>query len=242
MEMPWEDLELLKKEASEFGIGLDENQLQRFALFYDRLSEKNKVMNLTAITEPGDVVIKHFLDSLSIVKSIDMKNISTIIDMGTGAGFPGIPLRIAFPEIDYTLIDSLNKRLCFIQDFIDECNLDHIRTVHGRAEDLARDRKYRERYDLCVSRAVANLSVLAEYCLPFVKKGGCFAAYKTEQVEKEAADAGHALKLLGGEIERTEHFTLGPEKLPRAIIVIRKVRETPGKYPRKAGTPQKEPL
>jgi len=237
-----EQIELLKSGAKELGIELSVRQLQEFSLFYDMLIEKNKVMNLTAITEPRDVVIKHFLDSLSLVKAIKPEQGMKILDLGTGAGFPGIPLRIAFPETNYVLADSLNKRLNFINEYIEKYRFDNIVTVHGRAEDLSRQKEYRESFDLCVSRAVANLSTLSEYCLPFVKTNGMFAAYKSEDIEEEVKNAGSALKILGGKLEKVTHFTLGPDKLQRTIVLIKKVRETPVKYPRKAGTPSKEPL
>ena len=237
-----EQEELLRSGAKELGIDLSDQQIKEFSLFYDMLIEKNKVMNLTAITEPRDVVIKHFLDSLSLVKAVQPAAGMKILDLGTGAGFPGIPLEIAFPEAEYVLADSLNKRLNFINEYIEKCQYKNISTVHGRAEDLARRKEYREDFDLCVSRAVANLSTLSEYCLPFVRVGGIFAAYKSENIDGEIKEAESALKTLGGEIENVNRFALGPDKLPRTIILVKKVKTTPHRYPRKAGTPSRDPL
>ena len=204
--------------------------------------EWNKVMNLTGITEYQEVVEKHFLDSLSIVKVMDMDQAERVIDIGTGAGFPGIPLKIAFPKLDIVLLDSLNKRIRFLDHVIEELGLEGIRTIHGRAEDYARDGKYRERFDLCVSRAVANLSSLSEYCLPYVKVGGRFVSYKSGDIEEEVNDASKAIALLGGKKERIEKFQLPDTDIQRSFVVIGKTKNTQKRYPRKAGMPTKEPL
>lgn len=233
---------LLKKAGQEIGITFSEVQIHQFLDYYECLVEKNKVMNLTAITEYEEVVLKHFIDSLSIVKAIDMKKCKKVIDIGTGAGFPGIPLKIAFPELELVLLDSLNKRVLFLKETIDKLGLTGITAVHARAEDAARKETYRESFDLCVSRAVANLSSLSEYCLPFVAKGGLFVSYKASDVEEEVKEVKHALYLLGGKMKEKIEFVLPSSDIGRSFIIIEKVKTTPLKYPRKAGLPSKEPL
>ncbi len=222
------------------GITLSDKQLQQFITYYEMLVEKNKVMNLTAITDFDEVLEKHFEDSLSLIQAVDLRKPQTVIDLGTGAGFPGIPLKIAFPELQITLADSLNKRILFLDDVIQKLGLEGIETVHGRAEDLARNVKFREQFDLCVSRAVANLSTLSEYCLPFVKLGGKFVSYKAGECDEEVAASKSSVFLLGGRIADVKKFNLGESK--RAFVIIDKVGGTPKKYPRKAGTPSKDPL
>lgn len=227
-------------ELAGLGISLSDKQLEQFLMYYELLIEKNKVMNLTAITDFEEVLVKHFLDSLSIIRVMDLSKTLSVMDMGTGAGFPGIPLKIVFPNLEVTLSDSLNKRILFLQDVIESLQLEGIRAVHGRAEDLARNSDFREKYDLCVSRAVANLSTLSEYCLPFVKIGGKFISYKSGSSEEEVRDAKSAVFLLGGKISSIDKFSLGDSS--RSFIVIDKNNGTPKKYPRKAGTPSKNPL
>ncbi len=227
-------------ELKKISVELTEKQLEQFRVYYEMLVEKNKVMNLTGITEWDEVLEKHFLDSISLIRVCDLRRNISIMDMGTGAGFPGIPLKIAFPEVQVTLADSLNKRVLFLQEVIDALGLENIEAVHGRAEDLARDKKYREQYDLSVSRAVANLSTLTEYCLPFVKLGGQFVSYKSGEIDEEVAGAKSAVFLLGGKIKEVVKFELGESG--RSFIVIDKVKGTPKTYPRKAGTPSKKPL
>ena len=222
------------------GIALNEQQIQQFLCYYEMLVEKNTVMNLTAITEFDEVIEKHFLDSISLIKAIDLSKKQSVIDLGTGAGFPGIPLKIAFPELEVTLVDSLNKRILFLQDVIENLGLKNIRAVHDRAEIIAKSPDYREKFDLCVSRAVANLSTLSEYCIPFVKVGGHFVSYKSGEVDEEVAAAQHAIELLGGKTKDIIRFDLGDAK--RTFVVIQKEKATKKKYPRKAGTPSKEPL
>ena len=222
------------------GIALSNLQIQHFITYYEMLVEKNKVMNLTAITDFDEVIEKHFEDSLSLIQAVDLRKSQTVIDLGTGAGFPGIPLKIAFPELQITLADSLNKRILFLNDVIQKLELERIETVHGRAEDLAKNAKYREQFDLCVSRAVANLSTLSEYCLPFVKIGGKFVSYKAGECDEEVIASQSSVFLLGGKISDVKKFELGESK--RAFVIIDKVSGTPKKYPRKAGTPSKDPL
>ena len=238
------DFSQFEKDLLFFNLKLDNRQKKQFALFYDLLKEWNSFMNLTAITEWDDVLKKHFLDSLSIVRAVNDICFSewTVIDVGTGAGFPGIPLKIVFPELHLTLLDSLQKRLHFLDAVIEKLDLKDVQTVHGRAEDLARTAGMREQYDLCVSRAVANLSTLSELCLPFVKQGGAFVSYKAEKSGQEAEAAAGAFQLLGGSLESGCTFSLPDSSLTRTLFVIRKKKKTPEKYPRKAGIPGKQPL
>lgn len=234
------NLENFLKGLEELHIQLAEEQIQQFIKYYEMLVEKNKVMNLTAITEFDEVIEKHFLDSLSLIKVYDLKKDISVLDMGTGAGFPGIPLKIAFPGLKVTLADSLNKRILFLQEVIDELHLENIEAVHARAEELGKNKTYREMYDLVVSRAVANLSSLEEYCVPFVKIGGNFISYKSGEIEEEVANAKNATFLLGGKVKDVYKFDLYEQK--RSFVIIEKVKGTPKTYPRKAGTPTKTPL
>ena len=221
-------------------LELTEKQIEQFLKYYEMLIEKNKVMNLTAITEYDEVIEKHFLDSISLCQVYDLSKPVKILDMGIGAGFPGVPLKIAFPEIEITLADSLNKRIKFLDEVIAELGLEKVTTVHARAEELARNKEHRENYDLLVSRAVANLSTLGEYCIPFVKIGGNFISYKSGEVDEEVNAASKAIKILGGEIKDVYKFDLADQK--RSFVTIEKTKTTPKTYPRKAGTPSKEPL
>lgn len=227
---------------NKLGITLTSRQKEQFDRYYELLVEWNKVMNLTGITDYDEVNLKHFTDSLTIVRVEDMSKISTFIDIGTGAGFPGIPIKIVFPHIKVVLLDSLNKRLKFLDTVIDELSLESVETLHGRAEDHARDTKYREKFDLSVSRAVANLSTLTEYCLPFVKKNGTFISYKSGASDDEIRQAEKAVDILGGKIVKIDKFMLPDTNMGRALVQIKKIKNTPGKYPRKAGVPGKEPL
>lgn len=235
-------MEGLKKKAEDLGILLNEKQLSQFQTYYEMLIEKNKVMNLTAITEWDEVVDKHFIDSISLIKAADLEGGKKLLDLGCGAGFPGIPLKIVFPELKITLLDSLNKRILFLQDVISELGLTDIEALHGRAEDYARKAEYREQYDYCVSRAVANLTTLSEYCLPYVKKGGQFISYKSGKVKEELKEVKKAMFLLGGKVEDVITFTLPDTEIERIFVTVQKEKHTPKKYPRKAGLPGKEPL
>lgn len=237
----------LKTFCNENNYPISEKQLAQFETYYEMLIEKNKVMNLTAITEKEDVVLKHFIDSVSMVFSVtkvdglkDKK--LKLIDVGTGAGFPGIPLKILFPDLDVVLLDSLNKRVNFLNEVILSLGLKDIKAIHSRAEEGGRNKELRDHFDIAVSRAVANLPVLLEYTLPFVKKGGYFISYKSGEVEEEIANSSHALKCLSGKIVEDSRITLPDSNIKRSFIVVKKEAPTPKAYPRKAGTAKKEPL
>ncbi len=233
----------LKEEVGQIGIELTDYQIDQFYDYYELLIHWNSMVNLTAITQMEEVVTKHFVDSLTLKKiivDIDQKPLK-LIDVGTGAGFPGIPLKIVFPELEVTLLDSLNKRVKFLNEVIENLQLKGITAVHGRAEDMGRDKVSRETYDLCVSRAVANLATLSEYCMPFVKTGGYFIPYKSGKLEEELENGKGAVRKLNGEIEDILTFTL-PNADERCLVKIRKTGIMSKKYPRKAGMPSKEPL
>lgn len=231
-----------KDMLSELDIQVTDQMLVQFDKYYEMLVEWNKVMNLTSIVDYNEVLCKHFIDSLSIVRAVQMDKISSIIDIGTGAGFPGIPIKIVFPHVKVTLLDSLNKRVKFLNAVINELELKNITAIHGRAEDFAKQTNYRESYGLCVSRAVANLSTLSEYCLPYTTVGGYFVSYKSGEVEEELNQSRHAVKILGGSVQDTIKFQLPGTDINRSFVIIKKEKETPKKYPRKAGMPAKEPL
>lgn len=230
------------KDLGQLNIFLTDLQIEQFLVYYEMLVEWNQVMNLTAITEYEDVMKKHFIDSISLCKAYDVSRKISCIDVGTGAGFPGLALKIAYPNIQVTLLDSLNKRIKFLDAVIDKLGLAGVETIHGRAEDYAKPGKLREKFDLCVSRAVANLSTLSEYCLPFVKEGGCFISYKSEKILEEMKEAENAISILGGEIKGQVEFMLPDSDIYRNLFIIEKKKMTPKKYPRKAGLPGKEPL
>lgn len=235
-------LKQIKDAFLQLNYELTDKQAEQFYRYYELLVETNKVMNLTAITEFQDVLVKHFIDSGALMKAIDLKNCKKLIDIGTGAGFPGVPLKILYPHLQVTLLDSLNKRINFLRQVADELGLENVEFLHGRAEDYARQKEYRESYDICVSRAVANLSTLSEYCIPYVKKNGWFIPYKSGKISEELEQAGYAVKELGCVIEKTEEFYLPDTEIERMFVFIKKVKPTSGKYPRKAGLPGKEPL
>ncbi len=231
----------LYNSAVSAGFTLCEQQLKQFETYANLLDEWNNKINLTAITEPHEVALKHFVDSLYGIKFIS--SAKSIIDVGTGAGFPGLPIKIAVPEISLTLLDSLNKRLTFLTEVKKQLNLTDVTCIHSRAEDGgAKNSKLREYFDVAVSRAVANLSVLAEYCLPYVKPGGVFLAYKGGEIEEELSQASNAIEILGGEITEVFKYTLPETDITHSIVVISKVKNTPDKYPRLQGKIQKKPL
>ena len=227
----------------QLNIELSDEQIRQFICYYEMMTEKNKVMNLTAITEWKEVLTRHFLDSLLVCRVVDLSGKSlTVLDLGTGAGFPGIPLKIAFPQLRVTLADSLNKRIVFLNEVIEALQLKEISAVHARAEELGHRKEYREKYDLVVSRAVANLSSLSEYCIPFVRTGGRFISYKSTNIDTEYQDSKRAFSILGGRSEGVKTLPLPETDLERSFVIVDKVKDTPLKYPRKAGTPSREPL
>lgn len=235
-----QELNFLKEELKKQGLEISDVQAEQFIRFYHDLVEKNKVMNLTAITDFEDAVRKHFADSISLIRDVDMTQHSKMIDIGSGAGFPGIPLKIAYPHINITFVDSVGKKVDFINEEVEKLGLKKAKAIHGRVEDLAHNKEYREIYDLCTSRAVARLSTLAEYCLPFVKKGGCFAAYKSGASDDEIKEAAKAIKVMGGKLVSVDKFEV--YDYGRSMVIISKSDSTPKKYPRKAGTPSKSPI
>lgn len=260
-------IDILNNDFKKNNINLSDLQLKQFIRYYELLIEANKVMNLTTITDYNDVVVKHFIDSLSLIRVVDLSKSFNIIDVGTGAGFPGIPLKIVYPQLNIVLLDSLNKRVKFLNYVISDLGINNKETnnnigkslndsvlnenyfdtksifaIHGRAEDFGQIDIYREKFDICVSRAVANLSTLSEYCLPFVKVGGSFISYKADNVKEEVSQAENAVKVMGGKIDRVESFTLYDTDINRNLIKIDKTKRTPKKYPRTAGTPKRNPL
>ena len=245
-------LEFFYKDLEQLHIELSDEQVNQFIKYYELLIEWNSFMNLTAITDFNEVFKKHFTDSLSLIKGETyiseicgkdlQKDEISILDVGTGAGFPGIPLKIAFPNLKITLLDSLNKRVKFLNEVIEQLGLKNINAVHGRAEDFAKNKEFRDSFDICVSRAVANMSTLSEYCIPFVKVDGLFIPYKSEKITEELANANNALHILGGKVVDQIDYNLPDSDYYRNLVIVKKEKETPKKYPRKAGLPSKEPL
>ncbi|MWV46167.1 16S rRNA (guanine(527)-N(7))-methyltransferase RsmG [Paenibacillus sp. HJL G12] len=234
--------EAFTQRLQEKGITISSSQLRQFEIYYQELVSWNEKMNLTGITDREQVYTKHFYDSVSLAFYVDMNKIQTMADIGSGAGFPGIPLKICFPHLQLTIIDSLNKRINFLQHIVQGTGLEQVQLLHGRAEDWARKPEHRDRYDLVTARAVAKLAVLNEFCLPYVKVGGIFAAMKGSNPDEEVKEASKSLKELKGKLNRVEQFKLPIEDSERHIIVIDKTAPTPAKYPRKAGTAIKTPL
>ena len=235
------DINAFCEDCREMNVTLSAEQLAQFQRYYECLTQWNAFMNLTAVTDYGEVLKKHFLDSLALAKAADLKKVRRLIDIGTGAGFPGIPIKIAFPQMEVVLLDSLGKRVKFLDHVISELQLSQITAIHGRAEEFAKSDDYRERFDLAVSRAVANLSTLCEYCIPYTKLHGAFISYKSGKIEEELQAAQNAIAALGGKTENICKFSLQDVE-ERSLVVIRKTRATPNKYPRKAGTSSREPL
>lgn len=234
--------DILSSGAMQLGVMLSDRQLDMFDVFTTLLLEWNKKFNLTRITEPEEIAVKHYLDSLSLLAAVDMPANSTMIDVGAGAGFPGIPLKIAVPALKITLLDSVRKKLAFLEAVTRELGLGDVELVHGRAEDLGRERSYRERFDFAASRAVAALNVLAELCIPFCRVGGTFAAYKGADIDEELEKAGSAIRILGGELAVVRKFVLPHSDLQRTLVIVRKSRPAPKDYPRKVGVPERNPL
>lgn len=232
--------EKMREHGNEIEILLEEKQINQFYTYMNLLLEWNEKINLTAITNPEEIILKHFIDSMTIAKYID-KNLR-LIDVGTGAGFPGIPLKIIREDIEITLLDSLNKRVNFLNEVINQLGLTKIQTIHSRVEDFGQDKKYREKFDCATSRAVANLATLAEYLMPLVKSNGVCISMKGSNVEEEIQESKKAISVLGGKIENREEFQLPKSNIDRNIIIIRKIKHTPQKYPRKSGTPAKDPI
>lgn len=240
-------MEYLKSLFAQYNIEITDHQAKQFLQYYEMLVEKNKVMNLTAITDYKEVVVKHFLDSVYLGQYEDFSGECSLIDVGTGAGFPGIPLKIMYPDMEVCLLDSLNKRVRFLNEVIEALGLTRIEAIHGRAEEIAKKSEYRESFDYCVSRAVANMSSLSEICIPFVKPEGYFIPYKSTKGREEVDVAKKAITILGGNVEDMISFHIkenieGGESLERIFVKIKKTKSTPKKYPRKPGTPFKEPL
>ena len=232
----------LKDAILETGLACSDDQVNKFETYMQGILAWNEKVNLTRITQPDEFIVKHFLDSLVCCTHKEYQNARKIIDVGTGAGFPGIPLAIMSADKNFVLMDSLGKRLKIIDELCAEAGISNVETIHTRAEELARNKQHREKYDLCVSRAVANMAVLAEYCLPFIKVGGCLMAYKGPEAAEEAEAAKNAIKLLGGNLAEIYDASLEKYDISHKIVVIKKVKNTVSKYPRKAGTPTKEPL
>ncbi len=237
-----EKIKTLINGCEELEISLNEDQKDKFTLFKELLQEWNEKIDITTIIEDDEVDIKHFLDSLTLIDTDLFNGKSKLIDIGTGGGFPGVPLKIYNDKLDITLMDSLNKRITFLKDVITKLELESIDAIHGRAEEMGRTSEYREQYDICTSRAVAQLDVLVEYCLPFVKVGGYFVSMKGPDPDKEVNEAKNAIKILGGRIIDSYNVRIPESEIEHSIVIIKKERNTPKKYPRGGGKPRKNPL
>lgn len=237
-----EYFDILKQASDNEGLDFSEDKYNKFIKYKELIKEWNEKINLTAITEDSEIIKKHFIDSIKVFKFEKLKNAKKVIDIGTGGGFPGIPMKIINSNSKVVLLDSLNKRINFLNEVIKELNLNDIETIHGRAEDFAKESKYREKFDVAVSRAVANLTVLSEFCLPYVKVGGYFVAMKGPAIEEEMVEAKNAIKILGGELEDIIKVDIEGSDLDHNLVIIKKLKETPKKYPRKAGMVTKNPL
>ncbi|MGX4255505.1 16S rRNA (guanine(527)-N(7))-methyltransferase RsmG [Bacillus sp. YH3-2-B2] len=236
------NIEEFTSSLAEKGISLSDRQLEQFELYYRMLVEWNEKMNLTSITEKKEVYLKHFYDSITAAFYIDFEKVTTLCDVGAGAGFPSLPVKICFSHLHVTIVDSLNKRITFLETLSDALQLEHTTFVHDRAETFGQRKDVRESFDLVTARAVARLSVLSELCLPLAKKNGIFAALKAAAADEELKAGQKAIKVLGGELEQVHSFTLPVEESERNIMIIRKTKSTPKKYPRKPGTPNKSPI
>ena len=233
--------ELLAESCKKINIELTEKQIKQFMDYKDMLLEWNEKFNLTAITDEREIILKHFVDCLAISAGAELAG-KKIIDVGTGAGFPGVPVKIAFTDTQMTLLDSLNKRITFLEELKNKLGLENVTCIHSRAEDGGTDKNLREGFDLCISRAVANLAVLSEYCLPFVKVGGCFISMKGPDVKDELNESEKAIKVLGGEVKVVKLINIPETDINHSLIIIKKIKPTPSKYPRKAGKAKKEPI
>lgn len=234
--------QLLIKACEALNLSINEKQVEQFIKYKDLLIEWNKKINLTAITDEKEIVLKHFIDCISLMSVYKIEDNMNIIDVGTGAGFPAVPIKIMCPDVNVTLLDSLNKRINFLNELIIQLELKNIFCIHSRAEDSGRDKKFREKYDLCVSRAVANLAVLSEYCLPFILVGGTFISFKSVNIDDELNEAKTAIKKLGAKIDSVKTVNIPYSDIQRSIVIIKKIRQTPSQYPRKAGMVSKQPI
>ena len=233
-------IEKMQEKSKDLGVRFLVEQTEQFFGYMNLLIEWNEKINLTAITDPEEIILKHFIDSITILK--DIPDNSKVVDVGTGAGFPGIPLSIMNPTLKITLVDSLNKRLIFLQEVVNKLNLKNIEIIHARAEEFGQNKKYRESFDFATSRAVANLATLSEYLIPLIKVNGKVISMKAADAHDEIKDAKKAIEILGGKIEKIDEFNLPQSDIGRTVIIIRKNKQTPNKYPRKPGTPSKEPI